>query len=792
MSDKGLIELKYFKSWTLENFPFIEDDFNAITDYQLMCKLKEYVVSIGNDVANLEIDYNELAGKIVELEEIVNNMDGEFDDLVEEFNSLKTLVESYNMRIIANANRIEQVNTNLQQLISLNINELKDYVDDQDTLILADISTINENIVLIRKDIEVIAEAIPKVRDTGTVITLNDTIKDAHIDIKLDPSELSQETTTGANLQKFNARESATYGYSCDDKGQVTITGTSNPAGLGYNLQNANPITLEPGNYILKVIGTIGSNISIQTMGVSRLLDNNQEYHFTVSETITNFYSGCYLNQGEHNANYYMTLSKDTATTERYTGGIPAPNPTYPSDIHVISGDNTIKVCGKNLFSGNYSQFTSTGGEGTTYGYFKLPDTTNTYTISLIAKNNFTPTMSQYIGFTKYGGQATGGFSWLISGGVAFTKGQKKSITNYSGQTRLDYVSLYSNNASTLETLLENFDIQLEIGTTATTYEPYQSQTYELTLGDIKLRKIGTYEDYFTKNSGKNLFDKANTNILNASMSVVSGGTYMMSQSANAKSLYIPCEPNTTYTMSKVLSARCWMGTSSDTPTTSSTLLNGTYNNSATSLTLTTPSNGHYLVVYYFLNGTDTLSEQTILDSIQIEKCSTATTYEPYGTGLWCKYNAIGEVVFNGTESWIAETSGGYATNPYFRTGNTTFITTYQNIKSNYFIGTNISSSTSNGIQKSANLILLQPSNGILTASDFKTWLGTHNTKAVAPLITPYLSLVESNTLINQLNNIENAMLSYQGQTSITQQNNDLPFNMSVTALLDLNTIIND
>ena len=157
--------LNRFKGWCQENFPFIEDDFNAITDYQLMCKLKEYVVSIGNDVANLEIDYNELAGKIVELEEIVNSMDGEFDDLVEEFNSLKTLVESYNMRIQANANRIEQVNTNLQQLISLNINEvkdlineLKDYVDDQDTLILAEISTINNNIILIRKDIEVIAQ----------------------------------------------------------------------------------------------------------------------------------------------------------------------------------------------------------------------------------------------------------------------------------------------------------------------------------------------------------------------------------------------------------------------------------------------------------------------------------------------------------------------------------------------------------------------------------------------------------------------------------------------------------
>lgn len=340
--------LNRFKGWCQENFPFIEDDFNAITDYQLMCKLKEYVVSIGNDVANLEIDYNELAGQIAELEEIVNSMDGEFDDLVEEFNSLKTLVESYNMRIIANANRIEQVNTNLQQLISLNINDvvalinnLKDYVDSQDTLILAEISTINNNILLIRKDMEVIAEGIPKVRDTGTVITLNDTIKDAPIDIKLDPSELSQDTTTGANLMKYNARTSSYFNYKCDEKGQVTASGTNTTTGitLGYNL-NSNLVTIEPGTYTLNVIGTY-TNVRFVVNGVPHTVP----YTFTTTETSTILVEQNFYKDITYNVNYYITLaSGTTATTERYTGGIPQPNPTYPSDVHVISGDNSIVV----------------------------------------------------------------------------------------------------------------------------------------------------------------------------------------------------------------------------------------------------------------------------------------------------------------------------------------------------------------------------------------------------------------------------------------------------------------
>lgn len=57
---------------------------------------------------------------------------------------------------------------------------------------------------------------------------------------------------------------------------------------------------------------------------------------------------------------------------------------------------------------------------------------------------------------------------------------------------------------------------------------------------------------------------------------------------------------------------------------------NRTANNTGTSITITTSANAQYLVVFYYLSGTDTLTEQAILDSIMIEKGSTATTYEPH------------------------------------------------------------------------------------------------------------------------------------------------------------------
>jgi hypothetical protein len=81
----------------------------------------------------------------------------------------------------------------------------------------------------------------------------------------------------------------------------------------------------------------------------------------------------------------------------------------------------------------------------------------------------------------------------------------------------------------------------------------------------------------------------------------------------------------------------------------------------------------------------------------------------------------------------------------------------------------------------------VQPSNGILTATDFKNWLSVNNTIVCCPLITPeYLPL--NDTLQEELNIIEE-LLSYQGQTNISQESNDLPFIISATTLKDISSL---
>lgn len=195
------------------------------------------------------------------------------------------------------------------------------------------------------------------------------------------------------------------------------------------------------------------------------------------------------------------------------------PTPDNPIEVNVAEGY-------RNLFSGNYSQFDSTGGTGAAYGYFKLPDDNEIYTLTLIAKNNYTIPSNVYLGFTKNGGNANDGFSWVISQGMTVTAGEIKSYSTKN----LRFISIYANNNSTLETIMNNFYVQLEKGSTIHPYVPYgnnyinlnitdgvNSINKQIPLNDNFIGGIGDYKDELVidKNGNAKLIKKIGKKILN-------------------------------------------------------------------------------------------------------------------------------------------------------------------------------------------------------------------------------------------------------------------------------------
>lgn len=169
-------------------------------------------------------------------------------------------------------------------------------------------------------------------------------------------------------------------------------------------------------------------------------------------------------------------------------------------------------------------------------------------------------------------------------------------------------------------------DIQLEQGITVTSYEPYvggqpsPNPDYPQTIQTVTGEQTVEIQ-------GKNLFDKNNASLLLDGLYI--GSTNIQSSSQTA-SLYIPCKPNTTYTVSKDSTERFVCATTAELPANGVSTADRIADFTATSITITTSSTAKYLVVFYYHSSYDTKTKQQILDSIQIELGSTATAYAPY------------------------------------------------------------------------------------------------------------------------------------------------------------------
>lgn len=132
--------------------------------------------------------------------------------------------------------------------------------------------------------------------------------------------------------------------------------------------------------------------------------------------------------------------------------------------------------------------------------------------------------------------------------------------------------------------------------------------------------------------SGKNLFDKDNANIINTYIAGSGNGVLPSDGGAENKCVYIPCKQNTTYTIQKMIGKRFGVAYTYETPAQGVMAYNKTVDNNVASITITTDSSAKYLVVYLRNgNASGEITLQQALDSLQIEKGSTATDYEPYG-----------------------------------------------------------------------------------------------------------------------------------------------------------------
>lgn len=127
---KDFKKLSPFKGWVLENFPFIEADFDAITEYQLYCKIVEYL------------------NKVIYNQKLLEDSDNE---LVDAFNNLKNYVDEYLYNIPDLKKAIKEINDRLNELV-LRINNLDSSINLLDQKIDSEVSSLDNRLTQLIND----------------------------------------------------------------------------------------------------------------------------------------------------------------------------------------------------------------------------------------------------------------------------------------------------------------------------------------------------------------------------------------------------------------------------------------------------------------------------------------------------------------------------------------------------------------------------------------------------------------------------------------------------------------
>ena len=119
-NEKKFIKLTPFKMQVLQTFPFIDADFDAITNYELLCKVVDYLNKTINNVDVLNDEVKEYINKFNELKAYVDNYFNNLDVQQEINNKLDQMAQDGTLQII-----IDQFLKINSVLTFINVEEMK-------------------------------------------------------------------------------------------------------------------------------------------------------------------------------------------------------------------------------------------------------------------------------------------------------------------------------------------------------------------------------------------------------------------------------------------------------------------------------------------------------------------------------------------------------------------------------------------------------------------------------------------------------------------------------------------
>lgn len=298
----------------------------------------------------------------------------------------------------------------------------------------------------------------------------------------------SQFTTTGKNLLKYPYVEanktSSGIKFTDNKDGSINISGTGTETAY-YNLYrniDGKRLTLASGTYKLVAKGRNKCNVFANN-GVNSA---KNEGTFTITDGHNDVW--CFIEAPKGlavNETIYPMIQLASSTNESYesyTGGKPSPNPDYPQEIKRVVNP-VVKVCGKNLIPTNCGQNITALRYDAQYNRWafdalkpvgmvnlRIIDhetahyflSAGTYTITLVSFENVENVTISAVNA-----------DWKTLASV--TPGRPSKTFSVDANTIVGcyFVPKDVNATGYLQ-------VQLELGTTATSYEPYTEQSVQL------------------------------------------------------------------------------------------------------------------------------------------------------------------------------------------------------------------------------------------------------------------------------------------------------------------------
>lgn len=605
--------------------------------------------------------------------------------------------------------------------------------------------------------------------------------------------DTEQASYTGKNLLRvlessFNAtKNGVTASYNTND-GTITLNGTCTADNtVFYFMPTSESIHLD-GKYILSVFYVSGSisnqtnetivqvQINDYTSSIKNRLQN-QNTSVTTTKTNQDFNrNNIRIDNGVVLNNYKIKVQLEQGSTatdfEPYVGGTASPNPEYPQEVKTVTGRQTVSVVGKNLFDGEieFGQLSISTGEKTTPASDRyrtvnfvpiLPNTTYTYSSNLGAER-----WSCYYDENKV----------FISSFHMITSTSGKTAT-FTTPVNARYIKWYTIGGAT------EYTQQLEIGSVATSFQPYSGQEVELNLGKnllnaqlltpvavefgLQVDEYGNVSDSSPNSDSRNWgYENNNWNGITLEAGTYTASVNMSVKCTNASGAF------RAYTIN-------------ETP-------------------LWTPSNNLQNVDK--LSYTFTLTEKTTISvglklfngvgTVQLERGDKATEYAPYFEPIeLCKLGDYQDRIFKDGDTWkIEKKVGKYILNNTVSTissiGTSTNTTRFQFnnaltepedknsrnlVKSSHLKPVSNWSADNVGIwmtdyediSRNTTFWIRVPNTIATTEAQLRTWLTSNSVSIYYVLATPTTTEITYQPLIDQLNELE-TLATVKGYNHIT------------------------